>query len=131
MKHKLTIKSSVDNMTPEKTELFKKFIVFCFKELNINEGAKVFLTGERGGPITTTASFNPDNHEIWIYTKHRNLLCDVIRSTAHEIRHLRQELDGEITEHSGVTGSIQENQANSFSGIMIRKFGKLHPEIYQ
>jgi hypothetical protein len=131
VKHKLIIKKSVDNMTPEKIALTKKFIAFCLKELGVNEPCVVYLTAKRGGPIKTTASFFPDNNEIWIYCKNRNMLGDILRSTAHEIRHLRQNIDGEIGTNSGDDGSPEENAANQFSGLMIRKFGKLHPEIYE
>lgn len=130
-KNKLIIKKSVDNMTPAKIKLTTKFIAFCLKELGITEPCSVCLTGERGGPIKTTASFFPDDNEIWIYCKNRNMLGDILRSTAHEIRHLKQNLDGVITDESGKDGSQHENEANSFSGLMIRKFGKLHPEIYE
>lgn len=130
VRHKLTIKSSVDNMTPEKIKLTKKFIAACAKELGITKGCNVYLTGERGGPITTTASYNPGSDEIWIYTKNRNMLGDILRSTAHEIRHFKQKLDGVLNDKSGEDGSPHENEANSFSGLMIRKFGKQHREIY-
>ena len=130
-KNKLVIKKSVDNMTPEKVRLTVKFIAFCLKHLGITEPCVVCFTGERGGPIKTTASFFPDNNEIWIYCKNRNMIGDILRSTAHEIRHLKQNIDGVITDKSGKDGSQHENEANSFSGLMIRKFGKLHPEIYE
>lgn len=129
-KSKLIIKKSVDNMSPEKIAITKKFIAFCLKELKINVPCIVYLTGERGGPIKTTATFFPDTNEIWIYCKNRNMLGDVLRSTAHEIRHLKQNLDGVITDESGKDGSQHENEANSFSGLMIRKFGKIEPSIY-
>lgn len=130
-KHKLVIKKSVDNLSPEKISLVKEFIIDCCKELDIKEPCFVFLTGERGGPITTTASYNPGNDHIWIYTKNRNLLVDPLRSLAHEIRHFKQKLDGVLTETSGEDGSEHENEANSFSGMMIRKFGRKHRGIYE
>lgn len=129
-KNKLIIKKSVDNMSTEKIAITKKFIALCLKELKIAEPCTVYFTGKRGGPIKTTATFFPDNNEIWIYCKNRNMLGDVLRSTAHEIRHLRQNLDGVITDKSGLDGSEHENEANSFSGLMIRKFGKIEPGIY-
>ncbi len=89
------------------------------------------MTGERGGPITTTASYNPNNDVIWIYTKNRNMLGDILRSLSHEIRHFKQKLDGVLTETSGEDGSPHENEANAFSGYMIRTFGKKHREIYE
>ena len=131
IKHKLIIKNSVDNMTPEKIELVKKFIIDCCKELGIEQGCTVYLTGERDGVhITTTASYNPGNDEIWVYVNNRPMLGDPLRSVAHEIRHFKQKIDNELDDKSGETGSKQENEANSFSGIMIRLFGKKHPEIY-
>lgn len=129
--HKLIIKKSVDNLDEKKIELIKKFIIFCCEELGIDSPCIVYLTGERGGPITTTASYNPHSDVIWVYTKNRNMLGDVNRSIAHEIRHYKQKLDNELVENSGETGSKQENEANSFAGVAIRKFGKLHPEIFQ
>ena len=130
-KHRLIIKKSVDNLDENKINIIKEFIIFCCKELNIDKPCCVYLTGERGGPITTTASYNPENDHIWIYTKNRNMLADPLRSLAHEIRHFRQKLDGVLTDTSGEDGSEHENEANSFSGKMIRKFGKKHRGIYE
>jgi len=129
--HKLVIKKSVDNIDAKKAELIKEFILDCCTELNIETPCSVFMTAERGGPITTTASYNPNNDHIWIYTKNRNMLADPLRSLAHEIRHYKQKLDNVLTETSGEDGSPHENEANSFSGYMIRKFGKKHRDIYE
>ena len=128
--HKLTIKDSVDNIDSDRAKLVKQFIIRCCKELGIENGCKVFLTGKRGGPITTTASYNPNNDEIWIYTKNRNMLADPLRSLAHEIRHYKQKLDGVLHDKSGEDGSDHENEAHCFSGLMIRKFGKQNPEVF-
>jgi len=129
--HKLYITKSVDNFDENKTKLMAEFIKFCCKQLGISQPITVHLTGKRGGPIQTTASFNPNNNEIWIYVKNRNMLADPMRSLAHEIRHLKQNIDGVITPTSGNDGSEHENEAHSFSGLMIRLFGKMHPEIFE
>ncbi len=129
-KHRLVITKSVDNITPEKAQLVSEFIKFCCKHLGISQPCSVYLTGKRGGPIVTTASFNPNNNDIWIYVKNRNMLADILRSLAHEMRHWKQNLDGVLTATSGDDGSEHENEAHCFSGLMIRLFGKLHPEIF-
>lgn len=129
--HKLCITKSVDNITPQKAELAAEFIKMCCKTLGISHPCKVYFTGKRGGPIVTTASYNPNNHDIWIYVKNRNMLADPLRSLAHELRHFKQNLDGVLTDKSGLDGSVHENEANSFSGLMIRLFGKAHPEIFE
>lgn len=129
-KHRLVLKKSIDNFDENKLALTKEFIIDCCAELGITEPCQVFFTGTRGGPITTTASYNPGNDHIWIYAKNRNMLADPLRSLAHEIRHFKQKLDGVLHEKSGEDGSEHENEANSFSGLMIRKFGKKHRDIY-
>ncbi len=129
--HKLYITKSVDNIDENKTKLISEFIKFCCKNLGINQPITVHLTGKRGGPIQTTASYNPNNHEIWIYVKNRNMLADPLRSLAHEIRHLKQGLDGVLHAKSGEDGSEHEGEAHQFSGLMIRLFGKMHPEIFE
>jgi hypothetical protein len=56
----------------------------------------------------------------------------VCRSIAHELVHHKQMLEGRLknTALDGQDGSPIENEANSTAGIIIRKYGKLHPEIY-
>jgi Zn-dependent peptidase ImmA (M78 family) len=110
--------------------LLKKFLKFACKHLEI-EGAPIdlYLTAERGGPIKTTASFNTENHEIWIYVKNR-AIYDILRSIAHEIRHYKQSLDNVLTPDSGKTGSKHEDEANIFAGNCLRIFSNLEPSIY-
>ena len=126
----LVIKNGVDNFDENKKELTKKFIKFVFKELGIFEGCTIYFSAIRNEHLVTTASYNPNNHNIWIYVKNRNMLGDVLRSLAHEMMHFKQNLNNELHSKSGEDGSEHENEANSFSGKMIRKFGKIYPEIY-
>ncbi len=127
--HKLVIKQGVDNIDDSKKELIKKFITFISKELELTQGCSVYLCGEKNDKLKTTASYNPGSDDIWVYTKNRNMLGDILRSIAHEFMHFKQKLNDELHEGSGDDGSEHENQANSFSGKAIRMFGKQHPEI--
>jgi hypothetical protein len=127
---KLCITKSVDNIDEKKAQLTVEFIKFCCKQLAITQPCKIYFTGKRGGPIVTTASYNPNNHDIWIYVKNRNMLADPLRSLAHELRHMKQNLDGVLNDRSGEDGSIHEGEAHCFSGLQIRLFGKMHPEIF-
>ncbi len=129
-KHQLIITKSADNLDESKIKLIAEFIKFCCKTLGIQESCKVVMTGKRGGPIQTTASYNPNNDEIYIYVKNRNMLADPLRSLAHEIRHFKQKLDNVLVPTSGDDGSPHEDEAHCFSGLMIRLFGKSHPEIF-
>ena len=71
-----------------------------------------------------------EDDEIYIYVKNRNMLADPLRSLAHEIRHFKQKLDNVLVPTSGDDGSPHEDEAHCFSGLMIRLFGKSHPEIF-
>lgn len=59
-----------------------------------------------------------DTKEIVVYAANRNL-ADVIRTIAHEIFHIKQ------------GNNIDEDEANSFAGRYVRKYGKEHPEIFE
>ena len=89
------------------------------------------LTHKRGDRIQTTASYSPTDDQIWIYVKNRNMLADILRSIAHEIRHYKQKIDDVLIPTSGEDGSEHENEAHSFSGKAIRMFGKQNPEIFE
>ena len=128
--HSLFLKGGVDNIDKEKAELVKKFIIFVSEHLVLDKPCKVYLSAKRNEHLETTASYNPNNHDIWIYVKNRNMLGDILRSLAHEMMHFKQNLRGDLKHHSGRDGSPHENEANTFSGIMIRKFGRMFPEIY-
>ena len=67
-----------------------------------------------------------------VYVKDRAIV-DVMRSIAHELVHHKQNLEGRIqdTAKDGDDGSPIENEANSIAGVLIRKYGKIKPEIYQ
>ena len=128
--HKLIIKNGVDNIDDQKKEILKKFIIFVSQNLNLDDSCKIYLSSKRNNHLETTASYNRENHNIWIYVKNRNMLGDILRSLAHEMMHFKQNLRGDLHLNSGKDGSPHENEANTFSGIMIRKFGRMFPEIY-
>jgi hypothetical protein len=130
LSHILVIKNGVDNFDDKKRDLVKKFIIFVSQNLSLTKDCKIYLSATRNKHLETTASYNPNNDDIWIYVKNRNMLGDVLRSLAHEMMHFKQKLRGELHKDSGKDGSPHENEANTFSGIMIRKFGRMFPEIY-
>lgn len=130
IKHSLVIKEGVDNCNDDKADLIKKFMIFVSQHLTIDKPCKVHLSAKRNKHLETTASYNPNTDDIWIYVKNRNMLGDVLRSLAHEMMHFKQKLRGDLKYNSGRDGSPHENEANTFSGIMVRKFGRMFPEIY-
>jgi hypothetical protein len=106
------------------------FVNFAKKFLKIDDDIKIELAFERT-PDLKTAAYYDLNKLIKVYVKDRALM-DVCRSIAHELVHHMQMLAGHLTnpEVDGKDGSPIENEANAVAGIIIRKYGKLHPELY-
>lgn len=106
------------------------FVNFAKKYLDIDDDIKVALAYERTPDLTTTAYYNLDGF-VKIYVKDRAII-DICRSIAHELVHHKQNLEGRLNDSKkdGGDGSEIENEANSIAGIIIRKWGKLYPELY-
>jgi hypothetical protein len=108
------------------------FVNFAKEYLGIDDGVKVALAFTRTPDLRTTAYYNfSDDGYIKIYAKDRAII-DICRSIAHELVHHLQFLEGRLLDavKDGEDGSPIENEANAVAGIIIRKWGKLHPEIY-
>lgn len=110
--------------------IIDEFVPFCLEFLEVSEPCKVVIRTTRDN-ITTTAYYDTVNHETHVYAKDRALV-DILRSIAHELTHHKQNVNGELQniEEDGSDGSVIENEANSKAGEIIRKFGKIKPEIY-
>lgn len=119
----------VSNDINEKLPLIKSFVNFCKSNLSLNDKIKVLLTDKKSR-TKTFAHFSPSEGSLTVYIKNRHI-GDVLRSIAHELKHYQQNINGILTPKSGEDGSPEENEANSFAGIMMRKFGRIRPEIYE
>ena len=119
-------------MTKEESDIrtIADFTNFTKEFLGINDGVQVKLAFERTPDLKTTAYYNSTGFLV-VYVKDRAII-DVCRSIAHELVHHKQNLDGKLKDAviDGEDGSPIENEANAVAGIIIRKYGRLHPEIY-
>lgn len=103
---------------------------FAKLELGITDDIKVELAFEKTADLKTTAYYNL-NGFIKVYVKERAKI-DIARSIFHELVHHKQNIEHRLTniEKDGSDGSEIENEANAKAGELVRKYGKLHPEIY-
>jgi hypothetical protein len=108
------------------------FVNFAKEYLGIDDDIKIELAFEKTPDIRTTAYYNNGEKRVKVYVKNRAIV-DVCRSIAHELVHHKQNLEGRITnpEIDGADGSEIENEANAVAGVIIRKWGRIHPEIYE
>lgn len=109
--------------------LLDEFVTFACDFLKVKK-TSVILKFDRDG-LVTTASYG--NGEVVVYAKDRALV-DIMRSIAHELTHYKQDMEKRLKkdehESQNAAGSPIENEANSTAGVIMRKFGELHPEIY-
>ena len=120
-------------MTKDKLDVLSvsDFVNFTKDLLGIDDDVKVELAFEKTPDLRTTAYYHNSDRRVKVYVKNRAKI-DVMRSIAHELVHHKQNIDGRLTdpEKDGADGSPIENEANAKAGEIIRKWGKLHPEIY-
>jgi hypothetical protein len=113
-------------------EIVKYFIKFAAKELGLKKlPSKITLSYDTDKAKNTHSfgTFDPSNDKIWLYVKDRSI-ADFLRTLAHELVHRKQAEDGRLKPGDGATGSDIEDEANAEAGVLLRKFGKDHEEIY-
>lgn len=110
--------------------LIDKFIEFAKNELSLPNDFKINLTSNNE-EIETLANYDIKKNIISVKTKNR-AIPDIIRSIAHEMTHHKQKTNGDLKGRpiEGEDGSPWEDQANAKSGELVRKFGRINPEIY-
>ena len=66
---------------------------------------------------------------ITVTNRHINVVC---RTLAHELVHYSQDLKKELEDDdAGATGSPQENEANARAAVIMRNWGKKHPDYFE
>jgi hypothetical protein len=74
--------------------------------------------------------YAPGAEHITITVLNRHIM-DVCRTLAHELVHYSQDLKKELEDDgAGATGSPQENEANAQAAVIMRNWGKKHPELF-
>lgn len=120
---------------PAKTdeEILKDFINFCVQELKISEMPQIKLRRDPQWSVVnrTFGRYSDDSKTLEVAFGQRHIM-DVLRTVAHELTHKHQhERDGEkMGNDAGETGSPWENEANARAGVLMRDYGRLHPDLF-
>jgi hypothetical protein len=126
------ILSDVDK-TPTDEEILKDFIHFVVKELKIEQMPRVSLRKDPQWPQVhkTFGRYNDEAKTLEVAWGQRHIM-DVLRTVAHELTHKHQhEREGHrMGPDAGETGSPYENEANARAGVLMRDYGRLHPEYF-
>jgi hypothetical protein len=123
--------TETENKTDE--EILKDFVDFCVKELKIESMPRIRLRRDPQWPKThkTFGRYSDDTKTLEVAWGQRHIM-DVLRTVAHELTHKHQhEREGErMGPDAGETGSPYENEANARAGVLMRDYGRLHPEYF-
>jgi len=122
--------SESENSVANFKNILKEFLPFIKQELGLNSLPKIKIKAHV--PTHDQPTFGRYNNktqtlEIGIINRQP---MDILRTMAHELVHYRQQLKNQLEPGSGDTGSPEENEANAVAGIIMRKFGKQHPELF-
>lgn len=104
-----------------------KFLVFLKRELKFAYDIPIILVDDVDFSKNnkTFGMMYSDKIVISIVNRHP---IDILRTVAHEYIHHRQQSEGKRL--NGNAGSLTENEANAKAGEILRKYGKLHPELF-
>ena len=127
----ITLESKIlhESFTPQKAPLMKKFVEYACRELNINEPQiHIINSPTYSQEHKSFGGYIPSEEKILVVVHNRNM-ADILRTLAHELVHHMQNLKGDKL--NGDDGSDTENEANARAGVIMRKFGRENPEIFE
>jgi hypothetical protein len=110
--------------------ILKRFIVFLKRELRLTYDVPVILIDD-ADYAKRNAAFGEITKDNVIYLSVINRHpMDILRTLAHEFVHYKQNMEKGLGRKSSNAGSPIENQANAKAGELMRKYGQLHPELF-
>ena len=108
------------------------FIRFAAKHLELKTLPKFDFVFDSKQSVENKSfgGYMPGQEHITITVKNRHI-NDVCRTLAHEMVHFKQDLNDELADDdAGSTGSPQENDANAQAAVIMRNWGKQHPDYF-
>jgi len=108
--------------------ILKAFLIFLKRELRITFDVPIILIDDVDFAKKVFAfGFINEDKVIYLSIVNRHPI-DILRTLSHEMIHYKQLIEkGTLKSHAG---SPEENFANAKAGEIMRKYGKLHPELF-
>jgi Zn-dependent peptidase ImmA (M78 family) len=104
------------------------FVKFACEQLGITKHPRIDVVDTvPGAEGVTFGKYAPEDGTIYIVAKNRHPR-DVFRTLAHEMVHYKQDQENRLKQHSGATGSHEENEANAKAGVVMRNYNHENPE---
>lgn len=130
MKVRELLTESIDRKTTY--NILLDFIRFAAESLELNSLPKFDFVFDNTGSMERKSfgGYAPGEEHITITVVNRHIM-DVCRTLAHELVHYSQDLKKELEDNdAGATGSPQENEANAQAAVIMRNWGKEHPDLF-
>ena len=108
--------------------ILKAFLIFLKRELRITFDVPIILIDDVDFAKKVFAfGFINEDKVIYLSIVNRHPI-DILRTLSHEMIHYKQLIEkGTLKSHAG---SPEENFANAKAGEIMRKYSKLHPELF-
>ena len=120
-----------ENLNLKKANLIlDKFVEFAANEIDLKELPEInfFTDTARSVKHSSFGGYGDKQINITVVNRH---IMDVCRTLAHELVHYKQDMEGRITSpDDGKDGSPIENEANAQAAVVMRKWGKMHPDLF-
>jgi hypothetical protein len=115
----------------EDKDIIQDFVNFCVEHLELQKNIDLRLRRDPQWSVRnkTFGRYNDQTNELEVGIGGRHIM-DVLRTIAHELVHQKQNESGPIPDNAGDDGSPYENEANAQAGVLMRKYGALHPELF-
>ena len=110
--------------------IIKRFQVFLKRELRLTYDIPVIFVDDVdfSKRIAAFGEISKGNViHLSIVNRHP---MDIMRTLAHEYVHYKQHVEKGLQRKSPHAGSPTEDQANAKAGEIMRKYGQLHPELF-
>jgi hypothetical protein len=108
--------------------IVKQFVSFLKKELRLTIDIPfVFIDDVSFSKKNKAFGMMNNDGIIYLSIVNRHPI-DILRTLAHEYVHYKQSIKGQVIKSH--PGSPAENEANAKAGEIMRKYGQLHPELF-
>jgi hypothetical protein len=118
----------------DKKDTFKillDFVRFAAEHLELKQLPKLDFKFDSARSVEHKSFGGYGGEHITITVTNRHIM-DVCRTLAHELVHFKQDLNHELDgPDPGATGSPQENEANAEAAVIMRNWGKKHPDLFK
>ena len=116
---------------PTDKEIIQDFVEFCSNALNLESNVNLKIKRDPQWSVRnkTFGRYNNNRGTLEIAVGQRHIM-DVLRTVAHELTHQKQHETVIVPPDAGEDGSDFENEANASAGVLMRQYGKRHPELF-